>query len=109
MHNIFPEKDLWGLFFFMAFNSKTYIHRHYIDTTLTCQTIMQEHIIVKVADYSEIHKRLDPRVARQHCYKKKAASIGQDGRLSACRNLTYKTMRYHKSNPLMNLVNTTLS
>ena len=26
------------------------------------------------------------RVARQHCYKKKAASIGQNGRLSACCN-----------------------
>ena len=51
----FLKNDLWGLFFFMAFDSKTYIHRHYIDTTLTCQTIMQDHIIVKVADYSEIH------------------------------------------------------
>ena len=26
------------------------------------------------------------RVARQHCYKKKAALIGQNGRLSACCN-----------------------
>ena len=69
----FLKKDLWGLFFYMALDSKTNIHRHYIDTTLTCQTIMQEHIIVKVADYSEIHKRLDPWLARQQCYRKKAA------------------------------------
>ena len=82
----FLKKDPWRLFFYMALDSKTNIHRHYIDTTLTCQTIIQDHIIVKVADFSEIHKRLDPRIARQHWHKKKAASIGQNGRLSACRN-----------------------
>ena len=57
----------------------------------------------------------NPRGVRQHCYKKKAATVGQNGRLSALCNfilqnyeaphIKSQTMRH----PLMNLVNTTLS
>ena len=46
---------------------------------------------------------MSTRVCKEHCYRKKAASVGQNCRLSTSCNffnffLTYKTMRYHKLN-----------
>ena len=59
-----------------------------------------------------------PQGVRQHCYKKKAARVGQNGRLSALCNFSVFDLKNYEAphmksqtmrHPLMNLVNTTLS
>ena len=47
--------------------------------------LLQHDFILKI-DQDLILKRIHPRGVRQHCYKKKAATVGQNGRLSALCN-----------------------